>query len=83
MSTTNPSLIATFRRDQQLQEEAAQHALYSPAIVARHDAIIKRMEQGATHLLRLIEQGRHTEAIALMQQDNWGMSETESEATHG
>lgn len=85
MSTTNPSLIVTFRRDQQLREEAAQRALYASAIVANHETITKRMEQGATHILHLIEQGKHTEAVALMQQADWGMTanDTESEIAHG
>lgn len=47
------------------QEESAQRALYSPAAVARHDAIIARMGQGAETLVGLFKQGRDEEAFAL------------------
>lgn len=78
---TNKSGVARLRQHIAQHDEAAQRALYAPAIVARHEAITKRMEQGAAHILHLIEQGKRAEAVALMDQENWGV--TESEATHG
>jgi hypothetical protein len=59
------SEIARFREQQQLEEESALLALYGPAAVASHDAIIKRMEQDADPALKLFEEGRVEEAIAL------------------
>jgi hypothetical protein len=59
------SQIAQFRVQQQLEEESAQLALFGPAAMARHDAIISRMQQGAETLVQLFEKGRDTEAYAL------------------
>ena len=39
--------IAHFRECQVLQEQSAHHGLYGYAIVARHDFIEARLEQGA------------------------------------
>jgi hypothetical protein len=62
------SEIAQFRERQRLEEESAFLALFGPAEVASHDAIIKRMEQGADALLPLFQQGRGDEAIRLWQE---------------
>lgn len=59
------SEIARFRQQQQLEEESAQRALYSPAALANHQAIISRMQQGANTLIGLFEQGLDEEAYAL------------------
>ncbi|TMC24210.1 MAG: hypothetical protein E6J34_00890 [Chloroflexi bacterium] len=59
------SEIARFREQQQLEEEAAQLALYGPAAVASHETIIKRMEQDMAPVLKLFEEGRDEEALAL------------------
>ena len=48
------------------EQESAYRALYSPAIVANHDAILTHMQQGAEEtLLPLFQAGRHEEAFAL------------------
>lgn len=66
------SEVARFRQQQALEEEAARLALYGYAEVARHDRIIARMEIGGRRILRLIEEGKHEEAMALMNTENWG-----------
>ncbi|HEU0001172.1 MAG TPA: hypothetical protein VFQ36_09755 [Ktedonobacteraceae bacterium] len=66
------SEVARFRQQQALEEEAARLALYGYAEVARHDRIIARMEIGGRRILRLIEEGRHEEALVLMNSENWG-----------
>jgi hypothetical protein len=66
----NKSMIATFRQQQALHEQAAQHALSGLAAVAYHAAITKRMEQGAERMLRLMAEGKHEEAKALMLSDD-------------
>lgn len=45
--------------------------LYGLATVARHELITARMTRGAERVLRLIEEGRHTEAQALLNTGNW------------
>ncbi|MBV9709226.1 MAG: hypothetical protein JO125_17665 [Chloroflexi bacterium] len=68
----NKSEIARFREQLALEEEAARLGLYGLASgTARHDFILKRMEQGAEHILRLIEAGKHAEARALAESDTW------------
>ncbi len=69
------SAIARFREQQTLQEAAAKQALYGPAITARHAFITARMEQAADRLLRLCEEGKHKEAITLMETPTWGLEE--------
>ena len=54
-----------------LELEAAGRALHGVAITARHDFINARMQRGGERILRLIEEGRHEEAQALMNADNW------------
>jgi hypothetical protein len=53
------SEVARFRQQQALEEEAAWLGLYGLASgTARHDVIIKPMEQGAEPILRLVEEGK-------------------------
>jgi hypothetical protein len=65
------SEIAHFRQHQALEYEAAQRGLNGFAIVARHESITARMEIGAQRLLKLIEEGRHEEAQAIMNTPTW------------
>ena len=81
MSEPNKSEIARFREQQALEEEAARLALTGYAITSRHDFIIARAQRGAEHILRLIDEGKHAEAQALMNTDNWGVEDTDTAAT--
>jgi hypothetical protein len=64
------SEVAHFRREQALQEEAAQRGLCGPAIVASHAIITARFERDAGRLnarvRSLIEQGKREEARAVL-----------------
>ncbi len=71
---TSKSEIARFREQQALKESARQ-ALTGYTITARHDFITVRMQLGAEHILRLIDEGKHAEAQALMNTENWGVEE--------
>jgi hypothetical protein len=73
---TGKSDIARFRDQQALEEESARLALTGYAITARHDFITARMQRGAERILQLVEQGKHEEAQALMNSDNWSVEET-------
>ncbi len=73
------SKVAQLMQQIVLQEEAAQRGLTGFAIVATHESITKRMELGAEHILRLITEGKHDEAVALMNTETWGV-EVEEEA---
>ncbi len=64
--------IAHFRECQMLQEQSAHHGLYGYAIVARHDFIEARLEQGADRIVMLMQEGRCEEALALMSAPLWG-----------
>jgi len=75
MSEPHKSEIARFRKQQALEEESARQALTGYAITARHDFITARMQRGGEHILQLIEQGKHDEALALMNSDTWGAEE--------
>ncbi len=66
------SEVARFRQQQALEEEAARLGLYGFAEVAKHERIIARMELGGRRILRLIEEGKHEEALALMNTEHWG-----------
>ncbi len=67
------SEVATFKQQQALQEQAAYQGLYGLAAVASHAAITARMERGAEHIVRLFEEGKPQEAIALMETRAWGL----------
>lgn len=58
-----------------LELEAADRALHGFAITARHDFINARMQRGGERILRLIDAGKHEEAQALMNTDNWGITD--------
>ncbi|HEU0001083.1 MAG TPA: hypothetical protein VFQ36_09305 [Ktedonobacteraceae bacterium] len=75
MLEVHTSEITRFREQQALEEEAARLALSGYAITARHDFINARMQRGGERILRLIEQGKHEEAQALMNSENWGVGE--------
>jgi hypothetical protein len=69
----NKSEIACLLQRIELEEEAARRGLYGFAVVASHEIITARMERGAEHILRLITEGKHDEAVALMNTETWGV----------
>ncbi len=75
------SEIARFRQEQTLQEQAARQGLNGLAMVASHEFITARMERATDRLLRLIHEGRHEEAILLMETPSWGLEEEQSHTT--
>jgi len=74
------SEVAYFRNQQALSEEAALLGLSGFAITASHESITARMERGAQRILLLIEAGRHEEAQALLNTDQWYMEDQENTA---
>lgn len=66
------SEVARVLRQIDLEQEAADRALHGFAITARHDFINARMQRQGECLLRLIDDGRHEEALALMNTYDWG-----------
>jgi hypothetical protein len=76
------SEVATFRAEQALQEQAAWQGLYGLAAVARHDAIIARMDQQGERLLKLIAAGKHAEVARLMNTPDWGAGRESEEMSH-
>jgi hypothetical protein len=68
------SEIERFRKEQALREQAAQQGLSGLAVVASHDVIEKRIEQGAEYLTQriaqLLAEGKHEEARALATDDH-------------
>ena len=62
-----------------LELEAADRALHGYAITARHDFIIARAQRGAERILRLVDEGKHEEAQALMNTDNWGVTDEDEQ----
>ena len=73
------SEVARIMRQIDLELEAAQRGLYGFASTARHDFINARMQRGGERILRLIDEGKHEEAQALMNADNWGMEGREKD----
>lgn len=71
MPTNNPSIIAQFRQEQALLEESARLVRSGLAITTSHAAITARMQRGAERILRLIEDGKHDEALSLLNTDDW------------
>ena len=71
MPEIHTSEIARFREQQALEEEAARLALSGYAITARHDFINARIQRGGERILQLIADGKHEEALTLMNSDNW------------
>ena len=77
------SEIAYFRKQQALSEEAVQLGLNGYAEVARHERIIARMEQGPKPALKLLDEGRLEEAVAIMECDAWGMENPKEAGSYG
>jgi hypothetical protein len=53
------------------------------AEVTRHERIIARMEQGAKPVLKLLDEDRVEEAVAMMECDAWGMENPKEARTDG
>lgn len=62
-----------------LELEAAEGLEHGFAITARHDFINARMQRGGERILRLIDAGRHEEAQALMNTENWGIADEDEQ----
>ncbi len=75
MSQSHTSEIARFRERQTLEEEAMRLAQSGLAITARHDFITARAQRGAERILRLIDEGKHEQALVLMNTEHWGVEE--------
>jgi uncharacterized protein YprB with RNaseH-like and TPR domain len=70
------SEIAQLLRRIDLEYQAAQWGLTGFAEgSSKHAFITARAERGAERILRLIDEGKHAEAIALMNTETWGMEE--------
>jgi hypothetical protein len=74
------SEVAYFRQQQALREESAQLGLSGFAITATHESITARMQRCGERALRLIDEGKHEEALAILNTDNWGADEHEISA---
>lgn len=70
--TGGNSEVARTMHQIDLELEAAERLEHGYAITARHDFINARMQRQGEYLLRLIEEGKHAEAQALMNTDGWG-----------
>ena len=79
----NKSEIACLLQRIELEEEAARRGLYGFAVVASHELITARMEPGAERILRLITEGKHDEAVALMNTESWGVEVEEGQEGAG
>ncbi|HZS76470.1 MAG TPA: hypothetical protein VFA41_07635 [Ktedonobacteraceae bacterium] len=77
--TAGKSEVARLRQRIAEEEAAAWQALYGLAMVTRHELITARMTRGAERVLRLIEEGRHAEAQALLNTENWCEDETSAQ----
>jgi hypothetical protein len=69
------SEVARLMRQIDLELEAAERGMYGFASTARHDFINARMRHSGERILQLIEEGKHEEARALMNADNWSIDE--------
>ena len=68
------SEVASLMQRIDLEREAAQQGLTGLAYgTARHDFITARMERGAERILQLVQEGKLTEAIALMETEAWSV----------
>ena len=67
------SEVARLMRQIDLEQEAAGRGMYGSAITTRHDFINSRMQRSGERILQLIDEGKHEEAQALMNTDNWGI----------
>lgn len=78
------SEVASLMHRIDLEREAAQRGLTGLAYgIARHDFITARMERGAERILRLVQEGKYVEAIALMEMENWGVDGEEERKVAG
>ena len=77
------SEVAQLMRQIDLEYQAAQRGLYGFAVVASHELITARMERGAERILRLITEGKHDEAVALMNTETWGVEVEEGQEGAG
>lgn len=66
------SEVARAIRQIDLELEAADRALHGYAITSRHDFINARVQHQGEYILKLIDQGKHEEALVLMNSDDWG-----------
>ena len=71
------SEVAYFRQQQALIEESARLGMSGFAITATHESITARMQRGGERALRLIAEGKHEEALAILNTDNWDTEEQE------
>jgi hypothetical protein len=72
------SMVARFREQQALEEEAARRGLYGVAMTASHALINARMERAGERILRILQEGKEAEALALMETLDWGLEEEET-----
>ena len=78
------SEVARLMRRITLEHQAARYGLTGLAYgTARHDFITARMELGAECILRLITEGKHNEAVALMNTEMWGVEVEEEQEGAG
>jgi len=77
------SEVARLMRQITLEYESAELGLTGMAITAKHEFITARMEHGGARILQLIAEGKHAEAQALMNTENWGMEEDKETRQNG
>lgn len=65
------SEMARLIRQIDLEREAAERGMYGFASTARHDFINARMQRNGERILQLIDEGKHEEAQAVLNADNW------------
>lgn len=66
------SEVAQLLRQIDLEREAASRGMYGFASTAQYDFINARMQRNGERILQLIDEGKHEEAQALLNADNWG-----------
>ena len=76
------SEVARVLRQIDLELEAADRALHGFAITTRHDFINARMQWQGERILRLIDDGKHEEALILMNSDDWGGDQQQRKHQH-
>jgi hypothetical protein len=69
------SEVRHLRQRIEQEEASARLGLTGLAQVAQHELINARAQRGAARILRLVEQGHHVQAIALMDRPDWGADE--------
>jgi hypothetical protein len=76
------SEVAYFHEQQVLYDQSAYNGLCGYRVVARHDFIEARLEQGADRIVKLMQAGNIEEALDRMNAPMWGES-TVSQCMHG